>query len=178
MSEREALVLAVPRRELYAIRGFSSEITVPVLESLQQETWFAHASSIENDVDVKCVQFGLLVRRDEQWLVGESGILLHTAPIQENVARFGEGLGAIRRLAHRAGSELMATAQTGIELIGLFNEDRLPETRAYLILIYVLTVPARTAAPEGMVWVTARHLADLGLDPVSTLLVDYCRYGR
>jgi hypothetical protein len=175
MSDPESLVLALPRRELYAVRGFTDQITVLVLESLQQEAWFATAAAVAADIDAKEVHIGLLVRREQQWLVESSGVLLHSAPVYEAVARFGYGLGAMKRLAESAGAELMGTTRVSIELRGLLNEDRLEETRPFLVLVYVLSVDASVAAPTDMVWVTRSHLADLSLDPASSLVVDFCR---
>ncbi|MFW5844924.1 MAG: hypothetical protein ACOCXJ_01725 [Planctomycetota bacterium] len=172
--EEEELVMAMPRRELFAVRGFSRTMQLPVLDSLNQEHWFALPTVLEEDIDAKEVRIALLVCRDHQWLVEESGVLLHAAPVCAGVVAFGSGLAGLKQLARAAGAELVGSTRVRIELYGYLNEDRLEETRPYFILVYLLRVPEETAAPAGMSWIGARHLRDLTLDPASSLVADVC----
>ena len=167
-----ALVMAMPRRELFALKGFIQQVSLPVLQSLQDEHWFALPDVINDDLEAKEVRIGLLIGRDDQFLVDESGVLLHAAAVPPEVEHFGQGLLGLKKLAHSAGNELLQHAESQISLWGYLNEDSLLETRPYFILIYQMKAPEGTEAPDGMVWVSRSKLKDMALDPPSALFAD------
>ncbi len=166
------LVMAMPRRELFAIRGFIRTVSLPVLESLQHEHWFALPEVIADNLEAKEVRIGLLIRRGDQFLVDESGVLLHAAEVPPEVERFGVGLMGLKNLAVSAGRELLQGEEENMQLWGYLNEDSMVETRPYFILIYQMLVPEQTEAPQGMLWVSMNHLVDMALDPPSALFAD------
>ena len=50
------LVMAMPRRELFALKGFIQQVSLPVLQSLQDEHWFALPEIINDDLEAKEVR--------------------------------------------------------------------------------------------------------------------------
>ncbi len=174
MVDDETLVLAMPRRELFRVSGFTVQVALEVLQSLADESWYAAAPSLVGNLDAKEVRLGLIaVRGDaggDQLLVSESGVLLHATPIPPEAGAMGTGLRAMRQLALAAGTQLMGGARCQVELIGYCNDDALPECRHFFILVYRLRVPENCPAPAGMSWISQRRLAGVPLDPVSVLV--------
>lgn len=167
--EVDALVMAMPRRELFAVSGFITEVQLQVLQSLQFEHWFALPEHIDEDIEAKEVRIGLLISRNDQYLVDSHGILLHVAQIPPEVEQFGEGLLGLKNLAQSAGKELLQQKNTCIELWGYLNEDSMVETRAYFILIYQMRVEESCPTPDDMAWVSMKSLNEMPLDPASAL---------
>jgi hypothetical protein len=174
MGDDQTMVLAMPRRELFRIAGFSRTIDFAVLDSLAEESWFAAPPALRDNFDAKEVRLGvILMRRDgeqDQALVSESGVLLHATPIPPEVGTMGRGLRALRKLALGAGSQLMASPGGQIELIGYCNDEALPECRLFFILVYRMRVPPATPAPAEMSWISTNHLHGVPLDPVSAMI--------
>lgn len=170
------LVLAMPRRLLWRISGFTTAIDLAVLESLQDEGWFAAPERLRSDLDAKEVRIGVILRQgpsgSRQALVSESGVLLHASPVPPEVERLGQGLKGLRELASAAGRHLVGSHRAGIELVGYLNEDALPETRPFLVLVYRLTLADPVPAPPAMVWISGDRLHGIPLDPASALVAE------
>lgn len=167
------LVMAMPRRELYKVSGFTRAIDYAVLESLDGEHWFSAPGILRDNPDAKEVRLGLIALRSaesDQVLIEERGVLLHAAPIPPEAAQFGAGLRALRELARAAAGQLLGCEVGVIELLGYLNDDALAECRDAFILVYQAQVRADLAAPEGMSWVGLDHLHEVALDPVSSLV--------
>ena len=169
----EALVMAMPRRELYTLKGFESRIELSVLSSLEDEYWIAAPAIIADDVEAKEVQVGVVFNRGNQVLVTEDGIILHTTSIPAEALEKGPCLRALRDLARLGASTVTGVSETGSVLCGYLNDDQLEDLRPYFVLVYEVFFPEDTAAPEHMTWVERKHLNDVALDPVSIHLVDY-----
>jgi hypothetical protein len=169
-----ALVLAMPRRELYKVSGFSRRVDLAVLESLDDEHWFAMPETLRGNPDAKEVRIGLVVTRPdaagEHLLIDSQGVLLHAAPIPPDVARFGTGVRALRDLARAAAAALTGTIQPVVELVGQLNDDALLEAREAFVLVYRVVLAADAAAPTDTVWISRARLKDVPLDPVSALV--------
>lgn len=174
MGDDQALVLAMPRRELFRISGFCRTVDFAVLDSLAEESWFATPPSLIDNFEAKEVRLGLIIVRrdgnDEQALVSEAGVLLHATPIPPEVGAMGRGLRALRNLSLAAGSQLMGTKGGQVELIGYCNDEALPECRMYFILVYRLRLPAACSAPPEMSWIGVSNLHGVPLDPVSAMI--------
>lgn len=168
----DGLVMAMPRERLWTVSGFIRKVDMAILEAVAADTWFATAQAISEDPEAKRVRIGLLVCRGDEALVSEAGEMLHACDVPAEVGRFGTGLLALRELARAAAAELLKTPVQRIHLLGYLNDDALPETRPFLIMVYEVQAPAGSQAPTGMNWIQRRRLADLPLDPVSVLVVD------
>lgn len=166
------LVMAMPRRELFALRGFIQNVSLPVLESLQQEHWFALSDVIAEDLEAKEVRIGLLVEQEGRYLVDDQGLLLHTAAVPPEVEQFGVGLLGLKNLALSAGRKLLRQDESRIQLWGYLNEDGLLETRPFFILIYMLNASGNCSLPDAMEWATPEDLHEMPLDPASALFAD------
>ncbi|MFM2090658.1 MAG: hypothetical protein RLZZ127_1147 [Planctomycetota bacterium] len=170
------LVLAMPRRLLWRVGGFVPTVDLAVLECLQDESWFAAPEILRQDLDAKEVRIGVLLRQGapgaRQALVSESGVLLHAAPVPPEVERLGKGLKGLKELAAAAGRHLVGSHRAGIELAGYLNEDSLPETRPFLVLVYRMTLLEPVAPPPGMLWIGAERLRGMPLDPASALVAE------
>ncbi len=166
------LVMAMPRRELFALKGIIQNVSLPVLESLQHEHWFALPEVIADDLEAKEVRIGLLVERDSQYLVDNDGVLLHAAEVPPEVEHFGAGLLGLKNLAVSAGRELMQSDGKNIQLWGYLNEDSLIETRPYFILIYKMIASDDCQVPDEMKWVGIDDFDSLALDPASALFAE------
>jgi hypothetical protein len=174
MVDDDPLVLAMPRRELFRVSGFTCQVDLAILQSLADESWYAAPPTLVDNFEAKEVRLGLIaVRREpdgDQALVSEGGVLLHATPIPPEVGAMGPGLRALRQLALAAGTELVGGARCQVELIGYCNDDALPECRPFFILVYRLRVPPGWASPAGMSWIGVPRLAGVPLDPVSVLV--------
>jgi hypothetical protein len=175
MDHDDSLVLAMPRRELFRVVGFTRQVDLAVLASLEDEAWFAAPAALVGNFDAKEVRLGLVVARGEnggdQVLVSEQGVVLHATAIPPEVGHLGPGLAALRQLALVAGRTLLGIGNGTVELIGYCNDDSLPECRPFFLLVYRLRVPVGTPAAAGMNWVSLQSLGGVPLDPVSTLVV-------
>ncbi|TVR43944.1 MAG: hypothetical protein EA402_08345 [Planctomycetota bacterium] len=168
----EGLVMAMPRRELFAVRGFQTRIELPVLDSLENEYWFATSSSLAQDIEAKEVQVGVVFLRQDQVLVDEQGTLLHATSVPPEAMSLGPCLRSLRDLARLGAERLVEMGAIGSVLRGYLNDDQLEECRPYVILVYEVRFGESTAAPPGMTWVDRRHLNDIPLDPVSIQVAD------
>jgi hypothetical protein len=170
----DTLVLAMPRRELFRINGFTRKVDLEILHSLAEESWFAAPTGLVGNLDAKEVRLSLVVARAvdgvEQFLVDAHGVLLHATPIPPEVGHLGPGLVALRQLALVAGRTLLGIPQGTVELIGYCNDDSLPECRPFFLLVYRLRVPGDASAPAGMNWISRTVIGGVPLDPVSTLV--------
>ncbi|MBA3686273.1 MAG: hypothetical protein H0W72_13685 [Planctomycetes bacterium] len=166
----DPLVLAMPRRELFAINGFTLQVGLSVLESLAEESWFALSSSLVGNLDAKEVRLGLVATREREVLIDGAGSLLHTTPILPEVGRLGAGIKAVRDLALIAGSQFLGVPRLRVELTGYCNDDSLPELRNLFLLVYRCRVPDGCPPPVGMSWVPIADLAKHPLDPASALV--------
>jgi hypothetical protein len=171
MDEDDPLVLAMPIRELYRVRGFTRAIALPILESLQQDSWFSAAGHLALDPMACEVRLGLLVRRPGEVLVGAGGEVLQATAIPHQVTSLGSGLQGIRDLARASARQLLGTDVRRLELVGYGREPSLQECRSLFILVYEGQAGAGIPAPAGMSWEAEARLATLPVDPVSALLV-------
>ncbi len=166
------MVMAMPRRELFAISGFGSDVQLSVLQSLQFEHWFALSEHLADDIEAKEVRIGLLISRDDQYLVDANGILLHVAQVPPEVEQFGAGLLGLKNLAKSAGTELLKEKNVRLDLWGYLNEDSMVETRPFFILIYQMRAPESCPTPDEMAWVSMKSLNEMPLDPASALFAE------
>jgi len=168
------LVLAMPRRELFRISGFTPRVGLEILESLTDDSWYAAPETLNGNLDAKEVRLGLVLcrgQRDAEVLVGDGGLVLHTLSVPPGVGQLGPGVRALRELAQATARQLLGCEGVRVELIGCCNEDALPETRRLFLLVYRCRIAVDAAAPAGMAWVAASSLASLAVDPVSALIV-------
>lgn len=168
--DEQELVLAMPRRELFSVSGFTTQVEMRVIESLAEESWFATPSVLRGDLDAKEVRLGMLVQRGEEALIDDAGVLLHATPIPPETANLGEGLRGLRELARVAAHELLRERCRGVQLMGYFNEDGLPETRPFFVLVYLVQGEDDAPAPAGMSWIARERLAGQPLDPASSVV--------
>ncbi len=170
-----SLVLAMPRRELFRINGFTRQVDLEILHSLADDSWYAAPASLVGNFDAKEVRLGLVVVRAQdgadQVLVDGHGVALHATPIPPEVGHLGPGLAALRQLALVAGRTLLGITNGTVELIGYCNDDTLPECRPFFLLVYRLRVPADAPAPGGMNWISRPAISGVPLDPVSALVI-------
>ncbi len=117
----DPLVLAMPRRELFPINGFTVNVDLLVLESLAEESWFALASSLVGNMDAKEVRLGLVITREREVLIDRTGSLLHTTPILPEVGKLGGGIKGLRDLALIAGSQFLGLERVRVELAVFCN---------------------------------------------------------
>ncbi len=160
----------MPRRELFSVSGFETRVEMRVIESLAEESWFAAPVVLRDDFEAKEVRLALLVQRDDHVLVDEDGVLLHATPIPPETVNLGAGLRGLRELARVAARELLAQQSRGVQLMGYFNEDGLPETRPFFILVYLVHAEPEAPAPTGMSWVSGPQLKRLPLDAASSVV--------
>lgn len=170
-----ALVLAMPRRELFRISGFTKQVDLEILHSLADDSWFAAPASLVGNFDAKEVRLSLVVMCTsegvDQVLVDGHGVALHATPIPPEVGHLGPGLAALRQLALVAGRTLLGISNGTVELIGYCNDDTLPECRPFFLLVYRLRVPPESPAPAGMQWISRPAIGGVPLDPVSALVI-------
>ena len=166
----EELVLAMPRRELFSVSGFVTQVEMRVIESLADESWYAAPSTLRDDLDAKEVRLGMLIQKDEEALVDADGVLLHATSIPPETVNLGEGLRGVRELARIVCKELLGDHLRGVQLLGYFNDDGFPETRPFFLLVYLIRVDPEATSPAGMSWVQRGGLMELPLDPASTVV--------
>lgn len=173
--DESSLVLAMPRRELFRINGFTKHVDLEILHSLADDSWYAAPASLVGNFDAKEVRLGLVVIRAQdgadQVLVDSHGVALHATPIPPEVGHLGPGLAALRQLALVAGRTLLGISNGTVELIGYCNDDTLPECRPFFLLVYRLRVPSGAPAPAGMNWISRPAISGVPLDPVSALVI-------
>lgn len=162
--------MAMPRRELFSVSGFTTRIEMRVLDSLRQEHWFAQPATIAEDVEAKQVCLGLLLRQGGSFLVDCEGLVLHRLPVPAEAGNLGSGLTGLRALARLAANRLLGREAGNPQLIGYLNEDRLKETRPFFIMVYQGQAGPAVEAPAGMVWMSAAALREVPLELVSALV--------
>ncbi len=166
--------MAMPRRELFAVNGFTGKVELPVLDCIANESWFSTPSALAADLDAREVRLGLMLCQGTgpgaEILVSEDGIAVHCAAIPPEVEHFGPRLAALKNLARSGGREL-ARADGPVDLLGYCCEEALSETRGSIILVYRMRLPAGTAPPAGFSWVAPSGLRNLPLDPASTVIL-------
>jgi hypothetical protein len=169
--DEEPLVRAMPRRPLYALRGFIPRIDLNVLHAIDEEGWFATRTAIAADVDCKEVRVAVVVVRRQQQgpevLIGTDDRLAHGADIGPE----SEGLAALKAIAKATAEQVSGGLAHGVELAGYLNEDAEPELRHAFILVYRARVPPDTVAPEGLRWLSRSGLPR-SLDPLSARVLD------
>lgn len=169
--DEEPLVRAMPRRQLYALRGFIPRIDLNVLNSIDDEGWFATRTAIAADVDCKEVRIAVVVMRREstgpEALLGVDGRLAHGVDIGPE----SEGLAALKTVAKGMAEQVSGGIAHGVELAGYLNEDTDPALRQAFVLVYRARVPPGTPAPAGFSWL-ARAALPAGLDPLSSRVVE------
>ncbi len=170
-SGEEPLVLAMPRRELFRISGFTTKIELDILESVVDESWYALPSTLVGNLDAKEVRLGLVFTRAGSVLVGDNGCLLHTLAVPPEVGQLGKGLRALRELAAVTSEGLLGSRPGSVQLIGYCNEDSLPEVRQMFLMVYRCQMGAAIAAPAQMEWIASAQLGSVALDPASALVV-------
>jgi len=166
----DALVLAMPRKELYRLSGFTSTIDMAIIEALNEDAWYALPSTLVGNLDAKEVRLGLVVTAGDRVLVDEGGNLLHTTPIGPEVARLGRGLKALRDLAALAGARFVGVERLRSELAGYLNDDSLGDHRHAFVMVYRCRVDEGVAAPAGLSWISQKSLSAIPLDPASILV--------
>lgn len=164
----EPLVRAMPRRQLYALHGFTPRIDLGVLSAIDDEGWFATRSAIAADVDCKEVRIAVVIVRREvagpEALLGADGLLAHGADIGPE----SEGLAALKAVAKATAERVSG----GIaELAGYLNDDSEPALRHAFVLVYRARVPPGTPAPEGLTWLPKAGLPR-ALDALSARVVE------
>lgn len=166
------LVMAMPRRELWTVRGLVRQVELDVLESLEYESWFATREAIAEDVETKEVRIGLVLHRADQVLVHEDGVILHACAVPPEVENLAPGLRGLREFARLAARRLVGAEEQDLRLLGYLNEDRLEEASGFLFLVYTVYVASDCPAPPQTSWVGTARLGDLTLDPLSALFHD------
>ena len=166
----DPLVLAMPRRELFRVSGFTTQVDLTILESLAEDSWYALSSSLVGNFDAKEVRVGLVVVRGREVLIDEHGSLLHATPILPEIGKLGAGIKALRDLAALAGSHFLGVPRVRVELAGYCNDDSLAELRNVFVLVYRCRAPEDCAAPAGMAWVAHADIPRHPLDPASALV--------
>ena len=166
------LVMAVPRADLFAIQGFETRVSLQVLESINEDHWFAQSDTIASDINAKELRCGLIIHNSVgEYLVHEDGVAVHTSSISPLVNNLGTGLKALREMGRIAANHLTDQAVIDIQLSGYFNDDHLEEARPYFLLVYVVRVRDDVALPSPLLWCPASELADQALDVVSSIIV-------
>ena len=163
------------------MQGLVTRVSLPVLESLADEHWYALSDRLVEDIDAKEIRLGVLVVRGQpqqasEVLINEDGVALQCSAVPSAVEQLGSGLLGLKRLAQLAAEELVQHQGHSVELVGYFNDDQLAESRPYVTLIYrVRYLPKQgdqIAAPHGYSWVGARHTRHLPLEPISRIVID------
>jgi hypothetical protein len=175
-SDGAELVLAMPARELFAVTGFTTELAMPVLESLGEESWFALPEAIREDPMAREVRLGMVIVRGtpgarEVLAQADGTILGLSALLPEHLP--GTGLGALKRHAQavaRARSGLPAGATCGVEVVGYIHDGKLPDLRHVVVAVYRAVVAPETPAPGEASWLRAASLTGLRLAPLCALV--------
>jgi hypothetical protein len=169
--DEEPLVRAMPRRQLYAMRGFIPRIDLNVLNSIDDEGWFATRTGIAADVDCKEVRIAVVIVRREatgpEALIATDGLLAHGADIGPE----SEGLAALKAIAKETAERVSGGIAHGVELAGYLNDDTEPALRHAFVLVYRARVQPGTPAPAGCTWL-ARAALPTGMDPLSSRVVE------
>jgi len=158
----EILVRAMPRRPLYALKGFVGRIDLDVLSAIADEGWCATRPAIATDVDCKEVRVGAVVvrRSGPAWevLVGPGARILMTADVAPEVMTLHD----FKDLA-LATAQAVVPAVRGVEMAGYYNDDADPDWRKSFLVVYRAMVAPDTAAPEGSAWHTRSSLQGMNL---------------
>ena len=148
----------MPSREFIALRGLSTAIAMPVLESLQEDSWFALPSAVREDPLAVEVHIGLLLVRPGEALLAEDGHLLRHSPIPPEAFATAQGLAGLRR--HVQG----LVGSQRVELVGyLYHPVVLSRT-------FVLLYRCHGGNATGS-WVPSATLAGLVQDPLDQMVL-------
>ena len=93
----DELVLAVTTRECIALRGFSPRIELGMLESIQEETWFAQPAVIRNDPLAAEVRLVMLFQDADHVLIDEHGRFAADQAVLPEAFIAGPGLPGLKR---------------------------------------------------------------------------------
>jgi hypothetical protein len=170
----EDLILALPSRDFFALRGYTQRLDMPVLEALQQDTWLAVPAAIREDPLAVGVEIGLVLERGGEVLLAPDGRLLERTPVLPDELSNGAMLLALRRAAEARASRRLGQV-TRAELIGWYHDPQVAART--LVLVYRSRVAAGVVAAAGT-WVARAASAPLlqdqaeqavlgGLSPVS-----------
>ena len=170
----DELVLAMPARELFAATGFVPTPSMPVLESLGEETWFALPTVIREDPLAREVRLGLVVVREtptgREVLAQADGTILTLITVTPDLLPHA-GLAPLKRLAQESARiRCGLTAACGVTLAGLINDPLLPGLGSIVVPIYRTVAPPGTEAPAGATWIGTGALARLPLAPACALV--------
>ncbi len=168
VKEDSRLVLAMPRRELFKISGFSNQVDLSVIESLTEESFFARRPVLVGNLDAKEVRLGLIGMRDGRVLVDSTGKMLHLSPVWPESVREGFAPRVLREVAAVSAERLFGEEGCRVELCGCCNEDVMADVRHSFILIYRCFLNV-DEPPAGMVWVEVPLLDSIALEPLSAL---------
>lgn len=150
------IVLAVTTRECIALRGFTARIELGMLESLQQETWFAQPALIHNEPLAAEVRLVLLFQQSNHVLIDEEGRFTADFPVYPEAFTAGTGLPGLKKHV-QAQAQKRIGAPCGCELVGYgFDPVQLPHL---FFLTYRCRVAStvQVAATSGS-WVPASAL--------------------
>ena len=159
--------MAMPCREFIAVRGFSARIDLALLDSLQDDGWFAIPAAIREDPLAVAVHLALVVLCNGQVLTDEAGHLVQHGPVlPEDLANRPLLKGLKHHAETRTGTRLGVPGRA--ELIGYLHEPKL--LPRCMMLVYRCIVPPGTA-PAGGVWRHPTEAAALTTDPLDKLLL-------
>lgn len=175
-TEGEELVLAMPARELFAVNGFVTELAMPVLECLGDETWFALPEVIREDPMAREVRLGIVIVRghpgSREVLTRSDGTILALSLLTpEHLS--GTGLGVLKRHAQvvtRTLCGLAMGASCGVEIVGYVHDGKLPGLRHVLVPVYRAVVGPETPAPSDAAWIGASALTGMPMAPLCALI--------
>jgi hypothetical protein len=156
----EDLVLTMPCREFIALRGRSPRIELAVLDSLQEDSWFAVPAAIREDPLAVEVRLAIYRCRADAVFVDGAGRAVEAFPVLAERLAGGPRLAALRRYAE-------TSAGGRSELIGYVHEPVvLPRT---VHLLYQVTVPAAPLASASGAWLARNHLSSVLKQPLDRL---------
>ncbi len=159
----EDLVLAMPCREFISLRGRSPRIALTVLDSLQDDTWFAIPAAIREDPLAVEVRLAIYRIRGDDVFVDRAGRAVAACPVFAEHLGPGPRLAALRRYAE-------AKAGSRSELVGYLYEPV-----AFPRMIHLLyQAPAQTEVQAGGsgAWLARHHLASVLQQPLDRLALE------
>jgi len=166
------LVMAMPRRELYAVQGFHRRVDMRVIASLAEESWFSLPDVLAEDIDAKEIRLGVVLRRGDEILLDGQGEAIFMTPVPAQATGLGQGLEALKNLARGASEQVIGAASERVLLSGYLNDDKNPDLRPYVVLVYEVYFPPATDAPAELEWIGREELASRPVDIVSLQVLD------
>ena len=146
----DELVLAVTTRECIALRGFSSRIELGMLESIQEETWFAQPAIIRHDPLAAEVRLVMLFQHADHVLIDEHGRFAADQPVLPEAFAAGRGLPGLKR--HVQGLALARVGRPcGCELAG-YAFNPVDQPHLFFLVYRCRVLPAAGSldeAPDG-----------------------------